>query len=161
MLALLFDMNNLWENYVLERLKETPVSRYLKIHGQQSKSFWNGIYIRPDIVVEKVKEKKEDNEYFIIDTKWKNINYSSPSTNDLRQMYVYNEYWTSTKAMLLYPSNKTMDFKLKNFEFLDRKESHHECGLGKISIFKKDSKELDERIGTTILQLFGLINDLK
>lgn len=159
MLALLFDMNNLWENYILERLKETPVSRDLKIHGQQSKSFWNGIYIRPDIVIEKVKEKKEDNEYFIIDTKWKNINYSSPSTNDLRQMYVYNEYWTSTKAMLLYPSNKTMDFKLKNFEFLDRKESHHECGLGKISIFKEDSKELNETIGTTILQLFGLIND--
>jgi 5-methylcytosine-specific restriction enzyme subunit McrC len=35
-----------------------------------------------------------------------------PSTDDLRQMYVYNDYWKSgTWQMLLYPSNESfLDF---------------------------------------------------
>lgn len=143
MLALLFDMNSLWEQYVLALLKQSD--REVKIHGQQSTHFWNGITIRPDIVIEHGTIK------FIIDTKWKNISYSQPSTNDLRQMYVYNDYWLSTKAMLLYPSNKT-DFK--GFEKFAGDDSKHKCGLGKISIFKSDGKSLNDKIGDQIIDWF-------
>lgn len=36
------------------------------------------------------------------------------STQDLRQMYVYNDYWASVQSMLLYPATETVrpDFKL-------------------------------------------------
>lgn len=139
MLALLFDMNSLWEEYVLARLKQN--TKNISVYGQQSKSFWNGISIRPDIVM-KDKEKT-----YIIDTKWKNIDCSAPSTNDLRQMYVYNEYWNSEKAMLLYPSNKTSFEEFKEF-----KGKPQECCIGKISIFKKDEECLNESIGDEIIK---------
>ncbi|OXA73021.1 hypothetical protein B0A67_06145 [Flavobacterium aquidurense] len=149
MLALLFDMNSLWEEYVLIRLKQ--FSKDLTIFGQDSKVLWNGITIRPDIVI------KKDNEKFIIDTKWKNIDHSKPSTHDLRQMYVYNDYWESTKAMLLYPSNKS-DFK--GFKKFEGDDSKHKCGLGKISIFEEGTNILDQNIGDKIIDWF-LVDKLK
>jgi 5-methylcytosine-specific restriction enzyme subunit McrC len=148
MLALLFDMNSLWEEYVLIRLKQAASSE-VQIYGQESKSFWKNISIRPDIVIDKGSHK------FIIDTKWKNIDYSEPSTHDLRQMYVYNDYWKSDKAMLLYPSNTTKEIKEEDFELF--KNNKHACSLGKISIFDEDKETLSETIGTTILKWFGVI----
>jgi 5-methylcytosine-specific restriction enzyme subunit McrC len=150
MLALLFDMNSLWEEYVLIRLKQA--AKNVNVYGQQSIVLWNGITIRPDIVIEKGSEK------YIIDTKWKNMDYGKPSTHDLRQMYVYNEYWGARKAMLLYPSNSP-SFEQKDFisfETITGKDANHCCALGKMSIFKNvDGKEvLDERIGDKILGWF-------
>jgi 5-methylcytosine-specific restriction enzyme subunit McrC len=154
MLALLFDMNSLWEEYVLIRLRQAQDSKGVVVEGQQSKAFWNGISIRPDIVI--LKGKDEEKQTFVIDTKWKNMNYSQPSTDDLRQMYVYNEYWQSDKAMLLYPSNTTSfeEKDFKKFNTFDGKEQHHACGLGKISIFKEGTNLLDDRIGESIMEWF-------
>ena len=104
---------------------------------------------KPDFVIDKGSHK------FIIDTKWKNIDYSEPSTHDLRQMYVYNDYWQSDKAMLLYPSNTTKEIKEEDFELF--KNNKHACSLGKISIFAEDKETLNETIGTTILKWFGVI----
>ena len=151
MLAILFDMNSLWEEYILIRLKQA--AKDVSIYGQQSIVLWNGITIRPDIVIEKGRDK------YIIDTKWKNMDYSKPSTHDLRQMYVYNEYWGARKAVLLYPSNSA-SFQEKDFisfETIIGKENNHCCALGKISIFKTvDGKEvLDDAIGETILSWFS------
>lgn len=144
MLALLFDMNNLWEEYILARLKQSD--KNLTVNGQQSKHFWNGISIRPDIVLDNGLDK------FIIDTKWKNIAYSQPSTHDLRQMYVYNDYWTSTRAMLLYPSNKSEFNGFVPFEKNNSKNEQHECGLGKISIFNQNDNSLNDKIGDEIIR---------
>ncbi len=154
MLALLFDMNSLWEEYILIRLKQVADEYGFKVYGQESKGFWNNISIRPDIVLEK--GEGDNKQTFIIDTKWKNIDYSEPSTNDLRQMYVYNEYWNSNKAMLLYPSNNTT-YSNNNFIPFNKitEKDHHECGLGKISIFNADEK-LNEMIGITILEWFSI-----
>lgn len=146
MLALLFDMNSLWEEYILARLKETDEK--ITVYGQQSTTFWNGISIRPDIVIEK------GTETFIIDTKWKNMNGNNPSTNDLRQMYVYNDYWKSYKAMLLYPSNKSNFTEFIEFEKNSSKHTQHKCGLGKISIFNSDEMSINVTIGNDIITWF-------
>ena len=73
-------------------------------------------------------------------------------------MYVYNEYWRSRKAMLLYPSNSGF-FEQKDFisfETINGKDANHCCALGKISIFKNIEGKyiLDERIGANILAWF-------
>lgn len=156
MLALLFDMNSLWEEYVLERLKQASFEKGFTVIGQNSKDFWNNISVRPDIVL--VKGIGTDKQTFVIDTKWKNIDNTVPSTHDLRQMYVYNEYWKSTKSMLLYPSNTSSminDKSFVSFEKIENKNEHHACALGKISIF--DDEKLDENIGAKILEWFDVI----
>ena len=149
MLALLFDMNNLWEEYILVRLKQACQNKDIQIYGQNSTGFWNGITIRPDIVLEK-KITDTEKEVLVIDTKWKNIEQSQPSTHDLRQMYVYNEFWKSTRAMLLYPSQIT---NLHSERFILFDDNKHSCSLGKVSIFDADT--LDALIGEKILNLFN------
>ncbi|WP_185204777.1 McrC family protein [Chryseobacterium sp. C3] len=149
MLALLFDMNNLWEEYILVRLKQACQNKDIQVYGQNSTGFWNGITIRPDIVLEK-KINDTEKEILVIDTKWKNIEQSQPSTHDLRQMYVYNEFWKSTRAMLLYPSQIT---SLHSERFILFDDNKHSCSLGKVSIFDADT--LDALIGEKILNLFN------
>lgn len=151
MLALLFDMNSLWEEYVLVKLKQACLGKEIEVYGQSSKSFWNGITIRPDIVL-----KKNDEVSLIIDTKWKNIDQSQPSTHDLRQMYVYNEYWCSKRSLLLYPTNDVDNntFTFDSFTLLDNRNLHHACGLGKISVLDSKGK-LDSELGNKILEMIN------
>ncbi|ROI06568.1 restriction endonuclease [Chryseobacterium sp. G0240] len=146
MLALLFDMNKLWEEYILVRIKQISRGNNIQVYGQNSKAFWSNISIRPDIVL------VSDKEQFIIDTKWKNIGSNKPSTHDLRQMYVYNEYWKSNKSLLLYPSNNDNFNGYICFVALEGSDNHHRCGLGKISIFKDCNKLLNDQIGSKILK---------
>lgn len=142
MLALLFDMNSLWEEYVLVKMKREALKMEdTEVYGQSSKEFWQGITIRPDIVV-----KKKDQVY-VIDTKWKNIGNFKPSTHDLRQMYVYNDYWFSVQSMLLYPATKTIAPDFRNFKLRD-----HQCAVGRLNILK-DGK-LDTEIGREILEWY-------
>lgn len=151
MLALLFDMNNLWEEYILVQLQHACQNKDIQVYGQNSKPFWDGVHIRPDIVLEQ-KIVGDQNKILVIDTKWKNIEQSQPSTHDLRQMYVYNDYWKSNKAILLYPSQINDYDNFKSFNKIKETE-HHQCALGKISIFNEVG-ELDNLIGDKIVKLF-------
>ena len=104
-------MNSLWKKYVLVKMKkEASKIEDTEVFGQISKEFWQGIKIRPDIVV-----KKKD-QIYVIDTKWKNIQNFKPFTQDLREMYVYSDYWKSVQSMLLYPATKTIAPEFRNFK---------------------------------------------
>jgi len=146
MLALLFDMNKLWENYIYKILKRTEDDNY-KIDYHKSKKFWNTRYVEPDIVI----KYKKDTTY-IIDTKWKLISDVHPSLEDLKQMYVYNKYWKAPKSMLLYPKHQnkadgtfgTFADGIKNTE----------CKVGFISVLNKDNTSLNMEIGKEILEKF-------
>ncbi|MGQ8870112.1 McrC family protein [Myroides sp. TSA_177.3] len=104
-LALMFDMNKLWEQFILVTLKKKLKTH--QVSAQLSKKFWQPIEgysstLRPDIVI----KHNESKEIIVLDTKWKNINNSNPSSEDLRQMYVYHRFYQANKVVLLYPSDK-------------------------------------------------------
>lgn len=144
MLALLFDMNMLWEEYVLVQLKKASRNYDdIEIFGQRSKSFWPGVNIRPDIIIE------TPNKTFVVDTKWKNIHNYNPSSQDLRQMYVYNDYWKEdlkpANSILLYPTtDKTSLPEYKKFT-----ERQHYCATGKLNILI--GNKLNSKIGFEII----------
>lgn len=150
MIALLFDMNELWEEYVLKMLRkyagEHPEEN-LHVSGQESKLFY-GSYrtIRPDIVLRK------NQEVYVLDTKWKKPTNQSPSIEDLRQMYAYGRYWNSDFMMLLYPG-ELYDGGYKSYENRQYDTNcNHQCKIGMVKVMKSDGS-LDESIGKQIVEL--------
>jgi 5-methylcytosine-specific restriction enzyme subunit McrC len=127
-LALMFDMNKLWEQFVFVSLRKNKKSD-ITITAQTSKYFWqpkngNRSSIRPDIVI-----NKDEENCMVLDTKWKNLNGYNPSPDDLRQMYVYHEYYKARKVALVYPGSelrKTMGSYLDPFT---GKEIEKECSI--------------------------------
>jgi len=148
MLALLFDMNKLWEEYVYRMLQRASSKEY-KISFQNSQKFWEKRTIRPDLVVDKtIGDAKET---FIIDTKWKVIDSRNPSDDDLKQMYAYNLYWDAEKSLLLYP--KITDQAESFGTFHKGRINGNKCKLGFINVLDKSGK-LDLNIGREILRKF-------
>lgn len=101
-LALMFDMNRLWEEYVYVVLRK-ELKDY-NVTAQSSKRFWEGEgtpikHIRPDIVI----SDNVGHSQLVIDTKWKCPNENAPSDADLKQMYVYHKYWDVKDTVLFYP----------------------------------------------------------
>lgn len=102
-LAVLFDMNRLWEEFVFVSLQRYLPDKYTVV-DQEEKSFWNSRNIRPDIVIRE-RDGKENEHTYILDTKWKQPQNNQPSDSDLHQMYVYFRYFNAEKVALLYPSS--------------------------------------------------------
>lgn len=111
MISILFDMNKLWEEYILKILREAS-PKGIKVLGKRSKLFWKSNRLEPDIILQK------DNDIYVIDTKWKHPEKKA-SIEDLRQVYAYGRYWKSNRVMLLYPGEKPKEyanFKDGNYE---------------------------------------------
>lgn len=155
-LALMFDMNLLWERFVLKALqKYKPVDLIIK--GQTSKKFWKADFgrtrvMKPDIVIESVGKY-----VYLLDTKWKNIINSSASDDDLRQMYAYSKFHDNANVCLLYPGSETK-FIAGNFmnERNHEKPSENKCGIMKIVLLSGDSKG-QEKLAKQLLNLLMVV----
>lgn len=124
-LALMFDMNDVWEAWVTRRLSLISKKHddRIFIRCQAKRVFWTGktgerIKQKPDIIVE-----IDERPIFIIDTKWKIID-KRPSEEDIRQMFAYNKLFGSSISFLAYPG----DSSVIQGEFYDPDENG-ECGL--------------------------------
>ncbi|MEY3249564.1 MAG: hypothetical protein RL742_1607, partial [Bacteroidota bacterium] len=134
-LAILFDMNELWEEYFFRRLRAALPSDW-KIQQQARKVFWvlnetgQQKIIKPDIVLT---DPQRNN--IIIDTKWKTPEGFVPSDEDLKQVFVYNDYWKAEYGFLVYPLNEAhANFYPAVGEYLREPGSH--CIVAKINILK-------------------------
>jgi 5-methylcytosine-specific restriction enzyme subunit McrC len=132
MIALLFDMNVLWEEYILRSLKKHSINHpeeEWEITGQESKTFYGSHRsIRPDIVL------KKGDETIIIDTKWKRPTNKSASIEDLRQMYAYARFWKTNKVVLLYPG-EPYDSGYKSYPNQhDHESDFHQCKIAMVNV---------------------------
>lgn len=145
MLALLFNMNDLWEQYVRQQLQRS--SKDVRVYGQQSQRFWKNKTIRPDIVLKW--NIGEGESIFIIDTKWKNYSYETISSNDLRQLYVYADYWKAEGGMLLYPSPVNANSIVAQGNYSDRP---YHAMMGQISVLNSDG-QLNKKLGDDLVKM--------
>ena len=160
-LAILFDMNDLWEEYVYRRLKR---DRRYEVQAQDNRVFWRPHEgrghkkIRPDLVV----RDRAGSKPIIIDTKWKVPDGRRPDDADLKQMFAYNEYWGAGHAILLYPDahyRQVPDYVAGGFgEEKGRENQRHGCAMLWVSVLKqeadvsdKERSRLDPKIGERIL----------
>lgn len=134
-IAILFDMNELWEEFVFRRLLKAA-DNDVQVSRQNKKRFWynetHDFYksVRPDIVVTK-EEKK-----IVLDTKWKILDDNRPGDDDLKQMFVYNLLWDADKSVLIYPgknlpsSGSYLHFNLSaQKKKMDNEELFNHCSL--------------------------------
>lgn len=154
-LALMFDMNMLWEQFVLTSLRKEFRTQNLpaQVRGQISKPFWkpndgNRISIRPDIVIQ-----TESHEFIVLDTKWKNLDSKPLSTGDLRQMHVYHKYFLAKKVAIVYPG---LDINREGIYFEDNGDlSTQICGLIGINP-TGDLREWQKNIAERIFSWIGI-----
>lgn len=150
-LALMFDMNLLWEKFVFASIKK-HISKYLpsgQISAQTNFNFWkpnNGYAMRlkPDIVITKSPE-----DYFILDTKWKNLNGYKPKPDDLRQMYTYSKFHKNAITALLYPGeSKQVDSLF--LDLVSPESKGLKCAIFEIEI-NNNIKDWQENIASLLL----------
>jgi len=99
--SLLFDMNALFEAYVLRQLRRVPGVR---VRAQARREFWRAKgrrakVLKPDLVV----YLPGDSSPLVIDTKWKVPKHDRPDNDDLRQLFAYLRTFEAQRGLLLYP----------------------------------------------------------
>lgn len=139
-LALMFDMNALWERFILASLKRYATDE-AKVLGKVRKGFWtpeigNKANIEPDIVMIK------NGETIIYDTKWKILKNNRPSDDDLKQMYVYTKYYQSVYTALIYPATGSKSIH-GNFYHELNSEIDKPCSIIRIPMPDKENNVRD------------------
>lgn len=99
--ALLFDMNRLWEEWLLAVYRTTyRDDPTVTVLGKKNQRFWNSVHgnkvVETDILI------KRNDRHIILDAKWKTPG-QLPSDDELKQMFAYNLRWQSQEAWLVYP----------------------------------------------------------
>lgn len=165
-LAILFDMNNLWEEYVYRQIIRNNIHGWL-IVPQEYQTVWKkdnsntSKGVKPDIVI------KGGGKKLIIDTKWKLPEDDDPDDADLKQMFMYNEYWEGANAVLLYPKERNMrngnEIKYTPGQFIWGKQKplpqigyRHECGVMKACVLD-GGNNLDIRFGEFLNEKLNVI----
>ena len=137
-LAILFDMNVLWERFIYRILQRGLAESGYKVSYQNAKRFWNNRKVKPDLVL-----TTPHGEDIVIDTKWKVIRDGRPSDADLKQMFVYNLYWKTDRSILLYPGAETWSGEWGRFHEgkprpdVEAEDVYHYCKVATLKVWEK------------------------
>ena len=152
-IALMFDMNKLYEEFVFNVTKSIFRDTEYEVL-KRKKKFWEGKEIRPDIVITNGKKT------VVIDTKWKVPKDGKPADDDLKQIYVYNHYFESPVSFLLYPNSNTRPFpfsEVGKYHLLDTdvlKSRETYCLMESLVFFNQqgefDLKDIGRQIQTLL-----------
>lgn len=143
-LAILFDMNELFEEYIYRQVKKRAGSFGFEVRRQKRKQFWEKKLIKPDIVIQK------ESDTYVLDTKWKVLKEAKPSDTDLKQMYAYHHYWKAKRTYLLYPNVYNLTPRKGSYHI--PKECDFQCQMRFVDVLAADGK-LNGGVGEGILSL--------
>lgn len=153
-LALLFDMNVLFEKFIYNTLKKMESEfeeSELSVTAQNSQQFWAHKIIRLDILV--TFKKGDATCRVIIDTKWKIVDEDYPSDRDLQQMFTYNVQFNSNHAILLYPSIGQNNVGRKVYRASEGiKDFVHSCEMYFMELFEPSQNIIDRDFGQKFIK---------
>ena len=163
-LAILFDMNDLFEEYVLRQLR-TAAARSdgaVQVVGQYTQRFWRAEgttrKIRPDILVT-LTGVPTGTETVVLDTKWKVPVGAHPDDADLKQMYAYNLQFGACRSFLLYPGVDGRRDVSGEFEApVHDAALKHRCGMWFVELFDAAGR-LKKDLGAEILEGLGSVEE--
>jgi len=142
-LAIMFDMNVLYETYIYRKLKSIEGRHAIQeVRRQVRQPFWDKQNIKADIII-----RSKSGKCVVIDTKWKVLNNNRPSDDDLKQMFVYNLHYESNLSILLYPKAPFNQLNKKPFEHSDFGDKY--CQISFADLFddqNKLCKELGDKL---------------
>lgn len=154
-LAILFDMNELFEEYVLRQLQRGAVrsGAEVEVRAQARRAFWRAgdavRGIKPDILVT-LKRPGAGSETIVLDTKWKVPSAPHPDDADLKQMYSYNLQLGAGRSFLVYPRVDARRDVLGTFECPYHDPTlKHGCGMWFIDLFA--GKRLRKDLGALMI----------
>ena len=107
--AILFDMNKLWEDWLLATYRASfRDDDLVTILGKRKAMFWESEqlkrkHLETDILVED--NRGEATRTIVLDAKWKRPD-TLPADDEIKQMFAYNLMWRSQEALLVYPDTK-------------------------------------------------------
>lgn len=138
-IALMFDMNQLWERFVYLALKKHLNNG--TVTRQSSKPYVQiglnrAVTLRPDVIIQ-----TEINKY-VLDTKWKLPIKNKPGVKDLQQMYAYTKYFNSDHTILCYPGTEDDFISGKFFNEQEHIRVHYNCSVLRL---KFDETQYDKR----------------
>jgi 5-methylcytosine-specific restriction enzyme subunit McrC len=133
-LALMFNMNTLWESFVYQSLQK--YSKDDTVKSQIKQDFWKyqegrsaSLYMKADIII----NPNDDSNCIVLDTKWKNIGNGKPSHSDVRQLYAYLKYYKASKVALIYPGAENSIKTGKYYNELSKELGKLECAVIQIA----------------------------
>ena len=157
-LAILFDMNLLFERFVYVQLKRAEAKlalRRISFKAQVPRRFWSadGMQksIRPDIIAQI--GTGPDHERVVMDTKWKVPGDGKPGDADLQQMHAYNVQFGARRSFLLYPKvGNQVDIQGRFFQGEALQSSFdHNCGMVFLELF--DGNKLRSDLGKELVEM--------
>ncbi len=147
-LALLFDMNLLFEKWIYRQLQKNLPQGWT-IQGQVSKRFWANRRLKPDICLQ------YQGKNYILDTKWKILQRPNPSSEDLRQMYAYNHIFEARQSMLVYPNVFGLTNRIEPYTaplWIEGEEERHCCQIVFVDLLDSQGN-LNSKIASKIIAL--------
>lgn len=103
--------------------------------------------IKPDIILEKGEEK------VIIDTKWIQVDYTSPSEQDLRQLFAYCTYWKANHKYLSHPTVEDTESKIEGSYKLDY--ASIKAGILRLDVPKLINVDKRLKLGEELVEMLG------
>jgi 5-methylcytosine-specific restriction enzyme subunit McrC len=144
-LAFMTDMPRLFEQYVSQSVSRAATAFGCRVELQARRPFWGSRSIRPDIIL-----SRPDGRKIILDTKWKMLGSAEPEDADLKQMYIYHQFFEAEKGVLLYPAQAGLCPYGRNFH--QNKKASLRCELRFVNLPDQSGNKLNSRLGEQILE---------
>ena len=129
-MALLFDMNVLFESYVVRQAQRV---KGWKVRSQLTRVFWTSNRGRKNLRPDLLFSFEETGSRIVADVKWKIPKHGMPTSPDLRQLYSYLHLLSAHEGFLIYPRAAKENEAQKGVFF----DEEHRAGIVFLELFRE------------------------